>query len=447
MSKQNLIYSLFVAVCSLVLSGCKDTYGDTGLDMLTDGQLGVVNTIQVPLNSHTIARGAIVSRPDSLLLGCLSSAYGTVQADFITQLAIPEGFEFPEGATLDSVMLFLSYASYVGDGASTLSMNAYSFDKGVTLSTYLPYYTNIDISRYTSASSEASILSAPRTFTPIGSKGIISARVKDDMAQRIFEGEIINGLYVTTEFGSSVVMNIREVQMTIFYTFTYLEGGTTPRVEHAYKSLYGNSEVRQVNHVTWTNLPKDESKDNIIGPSGLCTEIAIPLRQFCKQIYDSVTVHTQDLDTITLRPYINRAYVRVDVVNDAVLNDPDDHNIAPASQMLLLSSAEVASFFDEHAALSDTMAILSAIRSEADKTGDYYSYYYSYDLSKVLIYALRRFKDDPFSVADTMRMTLVPVEVETSTSSQSTIVAIDPAQTLTATVVNISPMETLFSGF
>lgn len=447
MSKQNLIYSLFVAICSLVLSGCKDTFGDTGLDMLTDGQLGVVSTVSVPLNSHPVSQKAIVSRPDSLLLGSLTSAYGTVQADFITQLAIPEGFEFPEGATLDSVMLFLSYASYVGDGNSTLAMNAYCFDQGVTLSTYLPYYTDIDISRYTSASDEAAILAAPRTFTPIGSKGIISARVKDEMAQRIFEGEVLNGLYVTTTFGSSVVMNIREVQLTIFYTFTYLEGGTTPRVEHAYKSLYGNSEVRQVNHVTWTELPETEQHNNIIGPSGIYTEIALPLRQFCRQIYDSVTVRTKDQDTVMLRPYINRALVRVDVANTSVLTDPDNHNIAPAGQMLLLSSDEVASFFDEHAALSDTMAILSALRSEADKSGDRFSYYYSYDLSKVLIYALRRYQDNPLSVADTMRMTLVPVEVETSTGNQSSIVAIDPAQTITATVVNISPMETLFSGF
>lgn len=414
--------------------------------MLTDGQLGVVTTIDVPMNAHPVHQGAIVSRPDSLLLGCLTSPYGTVQADFISQLARPEGFVFPENATLDSAVLYLSYQSYVGDGTSTLAMEAYRLDMGRTLSTYLPYYTDIDISRYCSCSADAALLAAPRTFTPKSEGGMISARIADDVAQRLFEGEGLDGVYITTSFGSSAVLNIRTIQLTIYYTFTYQEAGTTPRVEHAYKSMYGNSEVRQVNHIHWSDLPMEEG--NIIGPSGIYTEIAMPLRKFCQQVYDSVTVETSTLDSITLRPYINKAFIRVDVENDEPLQDSKSRDIAPAKEMLLLSSDQVASFFDEHAALSDTMAILSTLKSEADVTGDRYSYYYTYDLAKILIYALRRYQVDPMSVADTLRMTLVPVEVETSSTTQnSQIVAIDPAQTLTATVVSISPMETLFSGF
>ena len=169
-----------------------------------------------------------------------------------------------------------------------------------------------------------------------------------------------------------------------------------------------------------------------------------------KQMKDIINDNLQYKDTIK-RAYVNLAELRVDVLNvfsgGSADITPDDW-LQPSSYMLLIKEGSEERFFRKKELPSDTVAILSSLNTGVDSEGNTV-YYYSYDMSTLLTNQLRQ-QSNP----DTLQMLLVPVTVETSSSSSSTITAVKQSQTLSATQVRSaqnteSPMtmKVVYSGF
>ncbi len=460
------IIILFIAV---FLTACKDDASSAGGSILEKDDEILVRADTFMIGSSLVMCDSIVSLPDSFLLGEMANDYGTLHADILTQLACPVGFHYPEGATVDSVCLCLAYRTWFGDGNSPMGITAYEIDRG-KFDYARSYPTNIDPDDYVSSDApeilanekivvasrkkDSLYSSARQTYYPI-----IRAKMSDDFTKRFFDirdfssqdafNEQFKGVYIVSEFGSGTILNILDVNISVYYSFSYKKAGADmDTVVHDIKTFYANSEVRQINCISYKDhkeifddlLNKTDLFNYVVAPANIYTRLQFPMAEIQKRINSRIDGK---------RPYVNMGKVKVDVVNvnDKVLNRNDWSQ--PASKMLLIKESAMNRFFTKRELPSDTCALLADLTKGTNKLGST-EYYYTYDMSALLTNQLRS-TNNP----DTLSMLMVPVDVVMATNNNTTyIISIKQQQTVSATVTYsaknpFKPMdiEVVYSGF
>ena len=453
-----------LAVIACCWTACKEDVANTGESVLDEDDAIIVLADTFSLVSAIDSCQAIISQADSFLLGEIETDYGLLRASILTQLACPEGYHYPEGfsvESVDSICLFMSYSSWVGDANSPMAINAYRMDRGTFLFTGT-YPTDLDISEY--CSREKAILQNHRiviasekldsvsdgqgNYTPM-----IRMRLNDDFKQyfasiQSFESqeafnELFNGLLIETSFGSSTILNITDVALGVYYHFSYQKGDRDTLVNDM-KAFYANSEVRTVNHLSYQDkkewieqLQKDSDTYNyIVAPAGVYTRMRFPMMQIADTIHAKVGEK---------RPYVNKAEVRVMIHNvfsgtasELTRNDW----LQPAGYMLLIREESTERFFSHKELPSDTCALLAQLTQGTDTLGNTI-YYYSYDMSDFMTNQLRQKTNDTI-----LNMLLVPVSVE---YTSNTVTSVRQQQTMSATQIssakNGMKYELVYSGF
>jgi hypothetical protein len=265
------------------------------------------------------------------------------------------------------------------------------------------------------------------------------------------------GLLLETDFGSATMLNVKDIAMGVYYHFSYDKAGRDTTVNDI-KVFYANSEVRTVNRISYMdkdallrNLANDSTRYNyIIGPAGVHTRISLPVRQMEQRMHQNLieTIFSTG-DTLIKRPYVNQAELRVDVENvfsgSASTLTRNDW-LQPAPYMLLVREASAERVLKGSEIPTDTCAIVGTLTQGTDSLGNP-TYYYSYDLATLLTYELR--KDSTPAWLD---MRLVPVNVQTATTSSTTIISsVKEAQTLSATKIRSAAsgltLKMVYSGF
>lgn len=410
-----------------------------------------VDTLQ--LNTVLYAADSIISAPDSFLLGEMQTPYGTLKAEILTQLACPIGFQYPETATADSLVLYLTYSSWIGDSLSPMEIRAWYLDRG-SLEYESSYGSNIDISQYASTSDSTYLLDNPCFVTPSrmqmsNGQYIISLPLRKEFCDRFFSyrkfisqedfDRFVSGLYISTDFGASTILNVRSVELGMFYTFTYSKAGRDTLV-HDVKGFYANSEVRQLNRIAYlenqTSVPLIDrfshySDSNfVIAPAGIYTQVNVPIGALVDTIYSHV-------DPLYHRAYVNLAQMNIEVLNvyRGASADIQSKDWAQPARYMMLVKKDVYEngFFRDNAIEMDTAAIVSTLGSATDSVGAVH-YYYSYDMSAILTRELRK---DLSETSDTIKMLLVPVDVATSTSSggSTSATSISESQEVSTTII------------
>lgn len=460
-----------------LMASCDTDLAGIGSSILTPGDSIVVKADTFSLNSRIDSSNAIVSLPDSALLGELESDYGTIRAEILTQLTCPEGYEYPSNAVIDSISLFFYYTSWVGDGYAPLSINVYEMD-GKQLNYSRQYKTDINLSDYCSRTKSIlrnrriivasekrdSMLSSSNVYVPM-------VRMMTDSTSDFFRrfsairkfttqdefNKQFKGLLLETDFGSATMLNVKDIAMGVYYHFSYDKAGRDTTVNDI-KVFYANSEVRTVNRISYMdkdallqNLANDSTRYNyIIGPAGVHTRISLPVRQMEQRMHQNLieTIFSTG-DTLIKRPYVNLAELRVDVENvfsgSASTLTRNDW-LQPAPYMLLVRDASAERVLKGSEIPTDTCAIVGTLTQGTDSLGNP-TYYYSYDLATLLTYELR--KDSTPAWLD---MRLVPVNVQTATTSSTTIISsVKEAQTLSATKIRSAAsgltLKMVYSGF
>lgn len=447
----------------LLWTACKDDVTTTGESILDENDAIIVLADTFSISSAVDSCDAIISQADSFLLGEIETDYGVLRASVLTQLACPEGYTYPEGFTVDSICLFMYYSSWVGDDKSPLAINAYLMDKN-TFRYNSTYPTDLNIDDYCTRSK--SILTNHRIVVASEKRDsirntdgqyipMVRMRVNDDFMQDFasitnFESqdkfnEQFKGLLLETSFGSATMLNISDLALGVFYHFQYNKAGKDTTVSDM-KAFYANSEVRTVNQLVYRDkkewvetLQQDSDTYNyIIAPAGVYTRLRIPMEQITDKIFTRTELK---------RPYVNKAEIRVSVMNmDPDNNDRNDW-LLPSSHMLLIREKSMTRFFKNRELPSDTCALLGQLTQGVDSVGDAI-YYYSYDMSDFLTNQLRKEENDSI-----LNMLLVPVTINTTTTNTSAnaVTSVRQQQTISATKIrsakNGMKLEIVYSGF
>ena len=456
-------WMLVAVVC--LWTACKNDVTTTGESVLDADDAIVVLVDTFAFQSAIDSCEAIISQADSFLLGEIETDYGLLRASILTQLACPEGYKYPEGFTVDSVdsiCLFMSYSSWVGDANSPLAIDVYKMDKN-TFRYSSTYATDLNIDDYCSRNKSIltnhrivvasekldSIASSTGVYTPM-----VRMRVNDDFMRdfasiQSFESQeafndLFKGLLIETSFGSATMLNISDIALGVFYHFSYKKGDHDTTVNDM-KAFYANSEVRTVNHLTYGDkkawiekLQNDSDTYNyIIAPAGAYTRMRIPMAQIADTIFHKVGEK---------RPYVNKAEVLVAVENKETEKGRNAW-LQPSNYMLMIKESSMERFFKNKELPTDTCALLASLTEGVDSVGNQI-FYYSYDLSDFLTNQLRQTSND-----STLNMMLVPVTVGTTltSSSTTTVSSVLQQQTMSATKIrsakNGMKLEIVYSGF
>jgi hypothetical protein len=271
--------------------------------------------------------------------------------------------------------------------------------------------------------------------------------IKDFSSQEVFN-QLFKGLYISTEFGGSTVLYVKEISMGVYYHFSYPRAESTDSVVNDLKMFYVNSEVRQINRYIYPDrddvLATLEQTDMnyVISPANIYTHLSVNMDSVFNRISEQLG------ETDDYRVYMNRANLTVDVLYEESSSErPRDQWDLPASQMLLVLEDKMETFFAKNELPSDTTAILSSLNAVSDTLGNI-SYNYSYDLSGLLTEQLRK-SHQP----ERLDFYLVPVAVQTSTTSSS-VSSVKQLQTISTTCIrsannanNPMDIEMVYSGF
>lgn len=481
-------------LCTIAVVACKDDSLNTGSSILSEEERIIVGRDTFSTHSELTLGRDIYTTPDSFLLGESDSRFGIIHADILAQFTCPLGFQFPDNAEVDSVCLFFYYNSWYGDGRTPMSLAVYEMDKK-TFDYSTPYSHTIDAEEYATVAPDNNILLRQRFLTaarPTDSVynsstnkyvPYVRMRLTDDFASRLFAArdfssldaftQQFKGLYIKSDFGSATLLHVTDVNLALYYHFTYNKAGRDTTVNDV-KGYFANSEVRQVNRYTFLNPTLDELDDDstinyVVSPAGMYTRLSLPLRQMAQNISDRMAYTTPQGDTKYRRPYINKAGVTIEVLNaDEPLKPTRDDWAHPAPTMMLIKESAIDRFFTKQELPSDTCALLTSLQYGVDSLDNITGYYY-YDLVDLLTQSIRDVEKDPTNVPEQLDMLLVPVSVGSGSSStamgnsyyygygsssSSTVSSVKHEQVVTATVLRSAQdpnhpitIEVVYSGF
>lgn len=411
----------------------------------------------------------IYSSADSFLLGnYYDSELGTTRASLLAQFSCPiveDGDDsrkiFPDNSAVDSIVLDIYYRSYFGSGNGLVELSVYEMNQG-TFEYSKMYPSNLELTDYC----DESVLLGTKLLKADDAKDSVSSgtskvsliRLKldkdSDFANRFFDIEantyhsfaeftdFFKGLYIKSEYGSDVMFHVIQLDLNMHYHFTYpLEGNDT--TVNGEQTFPANTEVRQINifehpdiEQVKTNLDAVDSINYVSSPANIYTRVSLPMSRMC----DTIIHKTGDRT-----PYVNAASLVVNV------SEVDLEKAAlPASNLMLIKESAMERFFKKKEALSDTCAIVASISSkQIDATT--YEYYYSFDISDIVLQELRAREEQDVNVVDDLDMLLVPV----NPTKQSTVITAVKAEYLMTNVVLKSaqnkskPMKLslVYSGF
>jgi hypothetical protein len=345
-----------------------------------------------------------------------------------------------------------------------MNVNIYEMNKS-TFQYTDSYPTNLDPKNYADLSDKtllgSCIVKGKDTMRKYGDSLAIVIKLSQDFVKHFEKGkayyssdstftDFFKGIYITTNYGASTILNIAQIDLEYYYHYTYTVAGTN-KLDTVSNMLYfpANKEVRQVNrfvHSDRDELVKfSDSLNYVASPANFQTKIVLPLRR----INDSISTKL----ALDKKHILNKAILKVEAtqVGDTTLAMPI------VNYMLLIKESAVKDFFDKKELPSDTstVAVLGQVAYAEIGTTGTYEYYYSYNVAKIIANDLKVASEKKIPLIDEP-MVLVPVSVTTTSSSSgsTSITALKQQYKMSAVTIRSGkhqkhPMrlDVVFSGF
>ncbi len=456
--KHYLKYFIFASIT--ILSACKKDES-IGITIQPQEDEIIIASDTFTIESENYYVPAISAQADSMILGEFYSAkYGTTKAELLIQIAPPIDYRFPEAKynpQPDSLVLTMYYDTWFGSAYAPLEFSIYEINKQA-IDYNTQYLSNLNINDFC----DATILMGKRLMTSIDLSRADS--VKEDtaatpyvrykfdqtqlerffnMPQEIYQSEdaFLNefkGIYITTQYGSSTMICFNQITMSLHYHYTYQRNGKDTVVNT--KIIFpANKEVRQLNKFSHPNIEQiavcHDSINYIKSAAGIYPKIRIPIGEMSKRIYS--TIGDKQLN-------INAA----EIIIENIQYDSTDVYMNLPYYLLALTTEQFDDFlkYNTVPSTTDTTAIIANYNSTR---GGYYL-----DLSYFITKYLR---NKTVNDNDVIEMILMPVIIESATSTSTgttSITSIKPLTQLAATTIRsgkneYSPMrmKILYNGF
>ncbi|HNX88118.1 MAG TPA: DUF4270 domain-containing protein [Paludibacteraceae bacterium] len=461
--KFKFVFSLLI-LASVFFASCDDSALNLGENIQPTSDKISIKADTFHLTTETYMVDYIYSTPDSFLLGTyIDNVLGTTRADILTQFYYPTDYKFLDKsvavATPDSVKLYMTFDSYFGLRTSPMEISVYELQDSLRMKEN--YRSDINPANFVNFGKR---LNAENEgiFTVYDVKDdadntSVSVKLNNDFLNRFFTSDpavfasdrnflnFFKGLYITTDFGSTTLLNVSGVYLMLYYHNTYSKDGSTSKVTLTFPA--SNLEVKRVNRITHpsrsANFTQNDGINYISSPANCYTRVKIPIEKMRSRLTLPANKHR----------IINSAILQVNVVD----KDTIGTRLPYVKNMLLVKEDELDDFFKNNKLPTSGSSYLVSLDSTS-LTSTTYEYHYTFNGLSTLIDA--ELKNPAESHKDGyVNMVLVPVDVNKTTtssyySSSTTINSVRQNTQLQAVGVYSGKnkkipmkMEVVYSGF
>jgi len=419
--KYNFVFSLILLI-SVVLISCDDSALNLGENIQPTSDKISVHADTFHLSTETFLVDHIYSTPDSFLLGTyIDNVLGTTRGDILTQFYYPTNYKFLDTsvaiATPDSAKLFLSFGSYFGLNTSPMEISVYELKDSLKMKEN--YRSDINTADYVNFSKRLNqedngIFTVYNVKNQVDNSSV-SIKLTDEFLNRFFTTNptnyasdrnfrnFFNGLYITTDFGSTTLLNVNGIYLMLYYHNTYVKDGTKATVSLTFPA--SNLEVKRVNRILHPTRPTIFSPDDeinyVASPANCYTRVKIPVERMRNRLILPAGKHR----------IINSSLLRVDVVD----KDSIGTRLPYVKNMLLVKEDDLEDFFLNNKLPTSGSSYLVSLDS-TNITSTTYKYHYTFSgLSSLIESELQK----PAASHNNgyVNMVLVPVDVYKTTSS------------------------------
>ena len=450
-------YFIYVIIAiSIIVTSCKNDES-VGITIQPQEDEIIVTSDTFMIESENYYVPAISAQADSMILGeFYSDKYGSTKAELLLQIAPPIDYRFPEDKYKpepDSLILMMYYNTWVGSAYTPLEFSIYEINKQA-IDYNTQYLSNLNIGDFTDSTilmgkrlmtsidlSRADSVSEDTAITPYVKYKFDQVQLERffNMPQEVYKNEddFLNefkGLYITTRYGSSTLICFNQISMHLYYHYTYQSHGKDTVVNTSIV-FPSNKEVRQLNKFSHPNIEEitacNDSMNLIKSAAGIYPKIRIPIGRMSKKIYS--TIGDKQLN-------INAA----EIIIEDIKYDTTNTYLGKPLYLLALTTEQFDDFlkYNTVPSATDTTAVIANYSSSLEG--------YKLDLAYFITKYLRNEMGED---GDVIEMILMPILVESSTSSTS-ITNIKPLTQLAAAAIRsgkneYSPMrmKILYNGF
>ncbi|MGL4293381.1 MAG: DUF4270 domain-containing protein [Bacteroidales bacterium] len=443
--------SFFILALSVLLCACDDDLTNIGSSIRPDGDDLIVKSAIFDIKSNTFLADSIYVRTPNPLLGEINdNLYGTIRANYAAQFYAKPGFNFDVykndslifklgkdsllNNRLDSAVLSITYAAYIGDSLTPMAVTAYELTKT------LPTDNNAFYSNY--MASEDFIQDYITPLKEIGSAGYtgkdlsvsdsirnlegyipyVDIILDNEIAQR-FLNEVKNnpatfktqqafekffpGVYFKNTFGNGTILQVSSTSIGFFYRSYHTTktdaGKDSSYVSQHIKTIAVTPDVVQLNNIANPIQPggnpeimNNDSATFVTSPAGYFTQIKLPVGSIMKTLKESGSTE-QYLNGVNLNML---AYPQTNIFFQG----------APKN-MLLIEKSKMNEFFENNQVPDSKTSYLASLPK--DSTSANYGYNFGNINAMVLELAkeMKSKNNRELTEADTATLAIVPVSV------------------------------------
>ena len=348
------------------------------------------------------------------------------------------------------------YRNWFGSSNAPLEISIYELNKSpIVYSTQ--YMSDLNVSEFC----DESILMGQRMMTSVDqslSDSVLEDenylpsfryKLSEEQLQRFFNmpqsayssieafNDIFKGLYITTRYGSSTMLHLLQIDMKLYYHYTYDKMGkdTTVQTSIIYPA---NQEVRQLNKYTHADIrevvKERDSVNHITATAGVYPKVWLPIGRMRERIGSKIGDRILNFNSAIL-------HIEATELDSSELALPIPYNV------VLMRASDYESFirYNQIPTSADSTAVIGVYNTSRNV--------YSFDLSYMMTKLVR---GDMMDLSAEEEMILVPVDLTTSSSSSGevTVTGIRPRARLAGVTVrsgqnSYSPMrlEVIYNGF
>ncbi len=363
---------IVVAVAALFAVSCSEALDPIGFTIQPDQDRLAIGIDTLELQARTVQIDSIFSKTQYPVLGEYTDPiFGTIKSEYIGEFYISEGTQFHDGAIIDSVRVQLAYTTMMGDSLSPMGLSVYEVTKSLK---GISNYSHVDPTGYVDMSAPlgAQIFtgknSTYRTETTSSGTSVkvyeINVMLPKALGEKFLaeyekdgHGQLVNvdefrkffpGLYFTTTFGKSTILNVSLTSLLVHYNYLDKGGSSTNTDTTRTSTMWLNitPEVTQINHIQNKNeqlLEENSDYTYVKSPAGVMTEITFPLSEMDEKLKS----HALNLANLTV-------YAMPEPDEDAMVK------LSPPDYLLLVNRDSLAGFFETRRLEDRVTSFLSA---------------------------------------------------------------------------------------
>ena len=415
MKLKTIIYSICI---SLAFVACNDQLSSVGSEIQPEGDRLNVRTDTVSFTSSTQVVDSIFIKTSRACLGNFNDPlYGPVKYNYFTNFYTSPTSVFDDEVLndkIDSVLLRIQYYYFVGDSLTPMGATVREVTKPLAKN----FYSNINPLDYVDESAPAW---ASTTYTARNMNLSDSAysttdyrnivfHLPDSVGEKIYNEwkrpggqstfadldeffKFFPGVYIESTFGSGNILQIDHTTLEVYYQ-THVMGNVSGVVDSlvTHYALFDSSEEATLLNIidkanskeSDQNLASDTSGTYLKTPSGVITQLEIPLQDIVNKVGD------------------NRIYNNVGLTLTVEDQSPWQYTLSQPSTVLLISPDSVNQFFEQARLANNNYSYIASLATSSA---------YKYDFGNIANLIQNSIQNMPQGQVPILKLWVIPVEI------------------------------------